>query len=158
MISAARRPARSRAPACRGPRERPRTRVARRHPADRGDDERLGKLAGALVGDAYDGGVRDRGVGAEHGLELRWRDLKAHDLDELLEPVDEEHVTVLVEVPEVAGVKPPLGIDAVRGSGGIVEVARHQLRAAHEQLAVLARRQRRPALWVDDLGLGAGNE
>ena len=97
-------------------------------------------------------------MGDEHGLELGGRDLVAADLDQLLEPVDEEDAPVLVDVAEVAGVQPAVGVDG-RGRGvRVVAVARHQLRAAHPQLAVLARRQRRPAARVDDPGLGAAHE
>ena len=76
-------------------------------------DERRWDLARLLVGDADHGGVGDRRVGEEHRLELGRRDLEALVLDQLLDPVDDRHVTVLVDVADVAGVQPAVLVDRV---------------------------------------------
>ena len=75
----------------------------------------------------------------EDGLELGGRDLEGVDLDELLEPVDDEDLALLVDDDEVAGAQPPVGVDHRRGGVRAVQVARHRLRPAHPQLAGLAR-------------------
>ena len=103
-------------------------------------DPRLGALAGALVGHAGHAGVGDRRVAREHGLELGGRDLEAADLDQLLEPAGERDVAVRVDLGEVAGVEPAVGVDGRRGGGRIAEVAVEDRRAANPQLA-----RRRPA-------------
>ena len=50
-------------------------------------------------------------MGQENGLQLGRSNLEALVLDELLDPVDDEHVAVVVDVPDVAGVEPPRGVD-----------------------------------------------
>ena len=116
---------------------------------------RLRALAGPVVGDRDHGGVRHRGVGPQHGLDLGRGDLQALDLDELLEPVLDVHVPSGVDAGEVARAQPPVGVDRRGGGRGVAEVAGHQLRAPDPQLAgavggqVLARHD------VDDPGLHA---
>ena len=80
-------------------------------------DVRRRDLAGLLVGEADHGGVGDGRVGEQHRLQLGGRDLEALVLDELLEPVDDEEVAVLVDVPDVAGVQPAVVVDG--GGGGL---------------------------------------
>ena len=76
-----------------------------------------GDLAGLLVGQADDGGVRDGGVGEQQRLQLGRRHLEALVLDELLEPVDDEQVAVVVDVADVAGVQPAVVVDGGGGGG-----------------------------------------
>ena len=60
-------------------------------------------LAALRVRAGYDGRVGDGRVRDQERLELRGRHLVGANLDELLEPVDDEHVAVPIDVPEVAG-------------------------------------------------------
>jgi hypothetical protein len=92
----------------------------------------------------------------ELGLELRGRDLVAAGLDQLLEPIDEEEVAVVVEVAEVAAVQPPVGVDGGGGRGIVAEIAAHELRAAEPQLAGAAGTEPHTAVGVDDERLGPG--
>src|SRR5690606_27890479 len=76
--------------------------------------------------------------------------------DQVLDPVDQVDVAVLVHVTDVAGVQAP----AAQRLGGLLGpalVARHDLRAADADLAALADRQT-PVRVVDrdDLDQGAG--
>jgi hypothetical protein len=47
----------------------------------------------------------------EQRLELGWGDLVGADLDDLLEPVDDEDLAVCVDVAEVAGATSAVGVD-----------------------------------------------
>ena len=106
-----------------------RRRLALRH------DERLRHLAGRLVGAGDHRGVGDRGVGEQDRLQFGRGDLVALVLDQLLEPVDDREPAVRVGNAEVAGVQPPLGVDRLRRGLGPVEVALHDERPAHADLA-----------------------
>jgi hypothetical protein len=68
-------------------------------------------LAVVRVGAAEDGGVGDRRVAGEQRLQLGRGDLVPADLDELLEPVDDDHVAVAVDQAQVAGGQPAVGVD-----------------------------------------------
>ncbi len=70
-----------------------------------------------------DGGVGDGGVGDEHGLELGGGDLEALVLDELLEPVHDEDLVVVVDEADVSGVQPPVLVDGVLGRLRIIQIA-----------------------------------
>src|SRR5204863_8487105 len=61
--------------------------------------------------------------------------------DQLLLAVDDGQVPVLVEGADVAGVQPAVGVDRIRGSLGLVAVARHHDLAAHQHLAVVGQAQ-----------------
>lgn len=50
-------------------------------------------------------------VSDEHGLELGRGNLEPFVLDQLLEPVDNEDLVVVVHVPDVSGVQPALLVD-----------------------------------------------
>ena len=114
------------------------------------DDEADRYLTGFVVGDADHRSVGHRRVGEQERLELgRW-DLEALVLDELLEPVDDEEVSLVVDVADVAGVEPSVVVDGVRGRGRVVQVARHHLRTAHPDLAVQIDADRLAVLRVDD--------
>jgi hypothetical protein len=77
-------------------------------------------------------------VAGQERLQLGGCHLVGADLDELLEPVDDEHVAVLVDVAEVAGVQPAAGVEDLGGGVGAAQVAGHHLRAPCPQLAQLA--------------------
>jgi hypothetical protein len=93
----------------------------------------------------------------EQRLELGGRHLVALVLDELLDAIDEHDVAVLVGAADVAGVQPAIGVDRPRGGLGVVEVAAHDLRAAHAHLAVLAGAELDAGGQFGDLALGAGD-
>ncbi|KAB8095222.1 hypothetical protein EE612_023059, partial [Oryza sativa] len=100
-----------------------------------------------------DGGVLNGGVGEEDGLELGGGDLKPLVLDQLLDPVHDEHVAVAVDVPDVAGVQPPLAVHrALRLLLPLVVPLHHAL-APHAQLPRRVRRQRPPGVRVHELHL-----
>jgi hypothetical protein len=61
-------------------------------------------------------------VGDEQGLQLSRRHLEAPVLDDLLEPVHDEDLVVVVHVPDVAGVQPPVSIDRVLRGLRVVQV------------------------------------
>jgi hypothetical protein len=83
-------------------------------------------------------------------LQFGRRDLESLVLDEFLEPVDHVQVAIGVDVAEVTGAQPAVGIDH-RGRGlRVVEVALHHLRPAHPDLALFADPGVRPADRVDD--------
>ena len=70
-----------------------------------------------------DGGIGDGGVGDEHGLELGGGDLEALVLDELLEPVHDEDLVVVVDEADVASVQPPVLVDRLLGRLRVVQVS-----------------------------------
>jgi hypothetical protein len=114
--------------------------------------ERLGQLARLDVGDADDGDVGHARVGHEERLELGRRDLEALELDELLHPVDDREVAVLVEATDVAGVEPAVLVDRVGRGLGVAQVALHDLGPTDEQLALPALGDV-GALGIDDAAL-----
>ena len=98
------------------------------------DDDRGHDLAPLQVGYAHDCDLADRGMVAEHVLDLGRRDRLAAGPDDVAGAADDREVAVVVERPEIAGVVPAV-TQRVGGGGGIVEVAVHQERAAHRDLA-----------------------
>ena len=61
---------------------------------------------------------------------------------------------VVVDVPDVAGVEPPVRVDRRRvGRRPVAQVAAHHLRAADHDLAVLAGRERLSGRDVDGAAL-----
>ena len=53
--------------------------------------------------------------------------MEALILDELFDPVDNEHLSVLVYTRHIAGVEESLAINTISGLAGIVEVAFHHV-------------------------------
>lgn len=87
--------------------------------------------------------------------------LKSFDFDELLEPVDNVEIALVVVISDVARVEPAVGVDHLLGGFRVVPVALHDLRAGDVELALLVRSQSLVLgglveIQVDDLGLGAG--
>src|SRR5437667_188476 len=79
------------------------------------------------------------------------RPLVALVLDQLLEAVDDREVAVRVDMPDVARVQPPVGVDRLGGRLRIAEVAAHDLRAAEADLAILPGVELRTGDHVHDL-------
>ena len=87
---------------------------------------------------------------AQRDLDLGRRDVEAARDDELLDAVDDAHEAVLVDRDDVAGAEPAVDEDLL-GLFGLAVVAAEHLRAAHDQLAALARRDvLRRLVGVDD--------
>ena len=97
-------------------------------------------------------------MAAQHCLELGGRYLEALVLDQLLQPIDDREVAVLICVTDVARVEPALLIE--HGSRGfrVVQVSPHDLRPADPELPVLAPRQLTTAGRIDDLAFGVRNQ
>ncbi len=93
-------------------------------------------------------------MGQQERLELCRRDLKTLVLDELLEPVDDVEVAVVVDVADVAGVEPALVVDAVGGRVRVVEVSLHHLWSTDPHLAVGIEVEIGASLRIDDPDLG----
>ena len=73
---------------------------------------------------ADDHALADQGVGAQPVLEHRRRDvLAAGGDDELLLAAGDRQEAVVVELAEVAGVEPAVGVDRLGGGGLVVPVA-----------------------------------
>ena len=70
----------------------------------------------------YDSSVLDLRVRDEEGLKLRRRYLEPLVLDDLLEPVDDEDLVVVVNVADVPGVQPAVLVDGVLRGLGVVQV------------------------------------
>ena len=65
-------------------------------------------------------------MGEGQRFELGGLDLKALDLDQLLEAVRNEEEAVGIEIVEVAGERPRVGVDGARRRLGVVEIARER--------------------------------
>ncbi len=78
-------------------------------------------------------------------LDVRRRHVLAGRVDDqLLLAVDDAHVAVGVDLGDVAGVQPAVGVDRLGRALGVVAIAAHHDRAAHEQLAVVRERKLDP--------------
>ena len=71
-----------------------------------GDDVGDRHLTTALVGTADDGGVDDRWVLDEDRFDFGRCDLEGVDLDQILEPVDDNDRAGVVDVAEITGADP----------------------------------------------------
>jgi hypothetical protein len=96
-------------------------------------------------------------VAGQQRLQLGGCHLVGADLDELLEPVDHEHVAAGVDLAEVAGVQPAAGVDHLDGGVGAAQVAGHHLRAPRPQLTRLAGAEVASSPRVDHPQLGVGH-
>src|SRR5207247_3164101 len=72
-------------------------------------------------------------------LELSRRDLEPLVLDQLLQPIDDREVPVPVDAPDISRVQPPGGVERGRRGLRVVQVSRHYLRAADQELPVFVR-------------------
>src|SRR4051794_6098110 len=95
------------------------------------------RFAPVLVGNTDDCGVAHGRVSGEATLNLRGGNAHAAALDHVLESPGVMKVTVLVDMPEVAGMKPP-AVQRLGGRGFVVEVAQHHVGTCDHDLALLA--------------------
>ena len=81
----------------------------------------------------------------QNRLDLGRRNLHPLVFDQLLQTIDDEEAPVGVDVPEIAGVQPPVVLDHVAGCVRPVQVAFHDLRTADADLtrSASARARRR---------------
>ena len=119
-------------------------------------DEGLDHLAAVLVRNAADRDLGDRRVQVDRLLDHARIDVEAAGDDQVLDPVDQIDVAVLVHVADVAGAQ---AAEAERLLGLVLAlpVAGHDLRAGDADLTLLAQGQH-PVRIVerDDLDDGAG--
>ncbi len=71
--------------------------------------------------------------------------------DQFFFAVDDPHVSVFVDLGDVAGVQPPVRAEHLTGAFGVAVVPGHHQRAAHQQLPVLSDAQLHPAQRVPQL-------
>lgn len=116
-----------------------------------GDDDGGDGLDPLVVGEADDGGLGDGGVGVEGVLDLAGGDEDSAGVDDVLEPVDDGEVALLVADGEVAGVE-PAAAERLGALLGQAPVAVAELRGAVDDLAGGAVGDLL-ALLVDDAGL-----
>src|SRR5712691_3821118 len=121
-------------------------------------DERLWHLTRLLIGAGNHGRVGDRGMRQQDRLQFRGRHLVTLVLDQLLEPIDDIEVAIVVRMADVSGMQPAIAVEDLLGRGAIVQVALHDLRSANPDLTVGARAERGSGCDVDDLALRAGND
>src|SRR5262245_54040450 len=103
-------------------------------------DERFRSFAPIRIRHAGDAAIFYVRVLEHYGFEFRRRDTEALIFDHLLFAVDDVDKTLVVHPADVASVKPAIA----QGAGGLfrrVPVTLHDLRASHNYLAGLARRQ-----------------
>ena len=82
----------------------------------------------------------------QDGLDLGRVDVEAAAHVHVLQPVGDGDVAGAVHDPDVTGVQPAVDVDGLVGGLGVVEVAPHDVVAAHHDLAGLApRHARRPS-------------
>ena len=82
-------------------------------------DEREGQLSAVVIRDGDNADIRNIQVVEQMALELRRRNLKRAHFDELLDPVDEEDLSTLVELGFVACPEPALIRDETMDSNEV---------------------------------------
>ena len=85
--------------------------------------------------------------------------LEGFHFDQLLEPVNDEKVTVFVVMADIASAEPSVSTDHLVGGFLVFVVALHDLRASDEEFSVLVRTQGPLASFqVHHLGLSSRKE
>ena len=92
-----------------------------------------------LVRDADHGAVEHRREGVDDFLDLGWRDVLAAADDQFLEPAGDGQKSVLVALRQIAGVIPAVA-QRVACLFRLVVIAGHDVGTAHDQFALLPRR------------------
>src|SRR5258705_9029048 len=84
-----------------------------------------GHFAPVAIRNPDDRSSHDGGVCIENVLDLAGIDILAAADDHVLAPASNAAISVLVETPQIAGVKPAFGIDCRSRRFGIVEIVFH---------------------------------
>jgi len=112
------------------------------------DHDRVHRFAPLRIGHAEDGGFQDGRVLVEDLFDLGAVHVLAAGDAHVVGAVDQEQVALVVQVAEVPAVIPPMTEDR-SGRLGLVPVTRHDVGAAHDDLADLPRRHFLVALVED---------
>ena len=83
-------------------------------------------------------------------------DLEPLVLDELLQTVSQKDVAVIAQIPDIAGAQPTLAVEAALGRLLVIQVTKHNIWSAAEDLALLTLVQGRTTLGVGDLSRRVG--
>ena len=100
-----------------------------------------------------DRGLGHGGMGGEHLLDLGGEHVEPRHDDQVLGPIDEVEVAVVVGGGHVAGVQPTVGVEHLGGRLGVAVVAGEHVVAANPDLADVA--DERVAVVVDQTDLDA---
>lgn len=127
------------------------------------EDHKRGRLIqlGEVIANAHDHDTGHRGMLKHHGLQLRRGDVRpvaAADLEELLDPIHDEDVAILVEVPIVPRVEPAFGVEVAVGHLVVLVALESTQPIAHQDLARLAHAQFLAGDPADDFGLHSVHE
>src|SRR5215213_1418097 len=117
-------------------------------------DDALRHLARIIVRIRNHCGISHGWMRQQQGLELCGWHLKSLVLDQLLRSIDDEEVSILIEVSDVTRVKPAFDVDCLRGRFRVVQVACHDLRSAHAYFASFSRPKLLTVFEIDDLAFG----
>src|SRR6516164_2553900 len=129
--------------------------ILARRPHSRLDlDKSYGHFAPVAIRNPDDRSSHDRGVCIENVLDLAGIDILAAADDHVLAPALNAAISALVETPQIAGVKPALGIDCRSRRFGIVEIVFHDGVSASADFADLSDRHNRAGFRADDLDFG----
>ena len=101
---------------------------------------RVHRFAPVIVRNADDGAFGNRWMLRQYGLDIARIDVEATGDDDFAQTVAQEQVSTLVEHAEIAGVQPAVD-DRLGCLVRHVEIAGHHEIAAHDDLALFARRQ-----------------
>ena len=104
-----------------------------------GHDESHDGLAGAWIGLAHHRDLGDLGVLEQRLFDLGRIDVEAGHDHEVLGPVDEAQLAVVVRDGDVAGAEPSVTGQRTGGGGGVVPVAREDVGAVDPDLTRVAR-------------------
>ena len=94
-------------------------------PQDREGDNLLADIA---IGNADGGRLQHRGMRLQDLVDLLGRDVHSALDDQFLRAADDEEVTVLIPIGEIARMQPTVRIQRRRGSGRVLVVALHHAR------------------------------
>jgi len=117
-------------------------------------DKSDGHFAPVAIRNPDDRSSHDGGMGVENVLDLAGIDILAAADDHVLAPALNAAISVLVETPQIAGVKPAFGIDCRSRRFRIVEIVFHDGVSASADFADLSDRHNRAGFRTDDLDFG----